>query len=71
MVRTADVAQLFFRRLLEPFDAQPVEVRDHREHSSMDLLQTREKGDVAPAVRASLGELSFHLPMPLHEPTER
>jgi len=38
--RTADITQFFLGRLLEPFDAYSVEVRDHREHSNMELLQT-------------------------------
>ena len=46
MLRAADIAQLFFRRLLEPFDANSVEVREHREHSSMELLQTRNESGV-------------------------
>src|SRR5579864_9221797 len=46
VVRTTDVAQLRLRCLLEPFDPKPVEVRNHRKHSSMDLLQTKKKGDV-------------------------
>ncbi len=46
MLGAADIAQLFFGRLLEPFDSKLVEVREHREHSSMDLLQTGEKCDV-------------------------
>jgi hypothetical protein len=40
MVRTSDAAQLFLGRPLEPFDAKLVEVRNHREHFSMVLLQT-------------------------------
>jgi len=43
VLRTTDIAQLFNRCLLEPFDAKLVEVRDHREHSNMDLLQTIDK----------------------------
>lgn len=46
MLRAADVAQLSFGRLLEPFDSKPVEVLEHRQHSSMDLLQTRETNSV-------------------------
>jgi hypothetical protein len=41
VLRAADIAQLVFRRSLEPFDARCVEVRWHHEHSSMELLQTR------------------------------
>jgi len=41
MLRTSDVAQFVLCNLLEPFDAQPVEVRNHRKHSSMELLQTK------------------------------
>jgi hypothetical protein len=29
VLRTSHIAQLVLRRLLEPFDAQPVEVRQH------------------------------------------
>jgi len=43
VVRTTDITQLVLRSLLEPFDAKLVEVRNHREHSSMDLLQTKNK----------------------------
>jgi hypothetical protein len=39
--RTAHVAQLLFSRLFETFDGCSVEVREHREHSNMDLLQTK------------------------------
>jgi len=41
MVGTSDAAQLFLGRPLEPFDAKLVEVRNHREHSNMVLLQTK------------------------------
>lgn len=39
----ADIAQLVLRRLLESFYANSVEVREHREHSNMELLETRRK----------------------------
>ena len=45
VLRTANVAQLVLSRLLEPFDAKTVEVRRHREHFNMILLQTRDKID--------------------------
>jgi len=41
VLRTSDIAQLFFRCLLKPFDAKLVEVRNHQEHFSMDLLRTK------------------------------
>jgi hypothetical protein len=37
--RAADIAQLVFRGLLEPFDSQ--RVLEHRKHFSTELLQTR------------------------------
>ena len=39
--RTAHIAQLLLSRLLEPFDAYSVEVREHRQHSNTELLQTK------------------------------
>lgn len=40
MLRAADVPQFFFRGLLELFDASPVEVREHQEHFTTEVLQT-------------------------------
>jgi hypothetical protein len=39
--RAAHIAQLLLSRLLEPFDACSVEVREHRQHSNMEMLQTK------------------------------
>ena len=46
VLRTTDIAQLFLRCPLEPFDAKLVEVRDHREHSNMEVFQTSYRCDV-------------------------
>jgi hypothetical protein len=43
--RTAHITQLFSSRLLEPFDAYSVEVREHLEHSNMELLETKSRID--------------------------
>jgi hypothetical protein len=43
---TAHITQFFPSRLLEPFDAYSVEVREHREHSNMELLETKSCIDV-------------------------
>ena len=48
--RTTHITQFFPSRLLEPFDAYSVEVREHREHSNMELLETKSRLDVMDAV---------------------
>jgi hypothetical protein len=47
---TPYITQFFLGRLLEPFDAEPVEVREHREHSNMELLQTKNRIDVKASI---------------------
>ena len=58
VLRTADIAQLVFSTLLEPFDANSVEVRDHREHSNMRVFQTKSRSGVCLIVRAKANPCS-------------
>jgi hypothetical protein len=53
--RTAQITQFFPSRLLEPFDAYSVEVREHREHSNMELLETKSRIDVTKTGRPESG----------------